>query len=208
MDLRWRSWMQLKGPNGLSKHNFQHDLSTMDIFGKAVNDVMDVPDHVHWDLIAAHELGHALGAMVGGMPCRDITINLDGRLGMKGASATTVTIIPLGATAVMERADMVSAAAGERAQDRRLRELGIWSPHRALATEIQASHDRERIMEQYKVGYADAEILYGDLMDEADRLLDRIWTKLTKCITFLAESGYMTGDRIAILTGIPNPALR
>lgn len=162
---------------------------------------------------AAHELGHAIAHLAQDADAHLARVDL--------YSETTDIRLDTGVTraaggytlAHYERGDehalwcvLVACAAGERAQDRWLREAGLWTPTRAVAIEVLARSDRDSALHREpRLGFGDAEIDYGLLHDEADAIIDRHWEGLRTAVPVLMTSGRMTGDELAAYVGLPNP---
>lgn len=103
--------------------------------------------------------------------------------------------------------EVLATAAGERANDRWLREQSLWTPLAALITEVCADGDRDEITAAHPyIGFgASAALDYGVLHTAADQLLDTYWPQITAVAEALADRQHMTGDEIAARADMANP---
>ncbi|MEV8100536.1 hypothetical protein [Kitasatospora sp. NPDC085879] len=95
----------------------------------------------------------------------------------------------------------IGVAGGERAQDRWLREAGLWTPDRAAAVELAAYGDRAWLQDRPRS--------CPDLMalhDMADDALDQVWERLTAALPVLLRQQAMSGEQLAECTDLPAPA--
>lgn len=105
--------------------------------------------------------------------------------------------------------EIESTAAGERAEDRWLRESGLWTEGRAWVAERVAWGDRTLINELVPGGLTygtdKLSILdYSNILDRTDELLDGLWWHVMQLANCLAEYRYMNGDEAAAVTGLTN----
>lgn len=96
-------------------------------------------------------------------------------------------------------------AAGERAEDRWLRETGLWSSDIAAGVEYGAYTDRREVLSLnpglgFEGGYSDFLIVH----ELADRFVSEHWDAVTAVARVLAERLHLVGDEIARLAGLPN----
>lgn len=148
---------------------------------------------------AAHELGHALTWLAGGLQVTEIALTPDGgrRFGHAAAQPTGRDDEP--------RLIAIGTAAGERAEDRWLREAGLWTPDRASVVELSASGDRAWLMEHttprptFGTG---GDLDFTVLHDMADDALDQIWERLTDVLPLLVRQRVMSGEQLAAHVGI------
>lgn len=151
---------------------------------------------------AAHELGHALVWLAGGLCVSYVTIETDAD-GARGGHAVAQ---PTG-TPDESHVLGVGTAAGERAEDRWLRETGLWTPDRAAVVEAAACSDRAYVLEHttprptFGTGGPD----YALLHDMADQALDQIWQQLLHVLPILVRERGLTGWQLAGNTGLPFP---
>ena len=152
---------------------------------------------------AVHELGHALLWLAGGLRVSGIDLTPSGRRGGH-AEALPTGVDDEG------RLLAVGVAGGERAEDRWLRETGLWTPDRAAVAELSAGEDRAWLMERTTprpvFGTGDG-LDFVVLHDMADEALDRIWGQLTTALSILIRQQGMTGEQLAECTGLPLPQL-
>lgn len=103
----------------------------------------------------------------------------------------------------------IGVAAGERAEDRWLRESGLWTEDLAAMAEIAARTDRANILAadpQPRPGFGDGgEADYSEFHDLADQALDVHWDRISTVLPLLIMEGQMTGDQLASLVDLPNP---
>lgn len=148
---------------------------------------------------AAHELGHAVVWLTGGLHLRYLGVGI----GLGGqAVCESVTRTP---EEQMNR--IVGVVAGERAQDRWLRESGLWTPSLGALAELGAAHDRAYVFAcdpKPRPGFGDGDVDYSVLHDLADRALDAVWSKITKALPILVRRGQMAGDELADCVGVVN----
>ncbi|MCF3104504.1 hypothetical protein IPZ58_23335 [Streptomyces roseoverticillatus] len=97
-------------------------------------------------------------------------------------------------------------AAGERAEDRRLREEGLWTPERAWVAERTAASDRQRVVEVLRAdrgmtlsyGHAPAgHFNYATVMAAADAALHHLWDRVLSLAAALDQRGQLTGRQAA-----------
>ncbi|MFI1161337.1 hypothetical protein [Streptomyces sioyaensis] len=101
----------------------------------------------------------------------------------------------------------IAIAAGERAQDRWLREAGLWTEDLAAMAELGARSDRALIFAadpDPRPGFGDGGPDYADLHALADQALDAHWSTIRAALPVLVDSGQMTGDELASTVGLPN----
>lgn len=156
---------------------------------------------------AHHEAGHAVLALLEGMPVRRATLVSNEK------HAAHVEFGPMEGPwwpyAVM-------LAAGERAGDRWLHEAGLWTPARAWNAERTCGSDRRKAEEtvpepatlifgalpagaqpQHNVAH------YQALQDEADVWLRVHWPSVQKLAAAMIEHRELSAQQISDVTGIP-----
>ncbi|MDX3549528.1 hypothetical protein PV724_44445 [Streptomyces europaeiscabiei] len=152
---------------------------------------------------AVHELGHALVWLASGLHVQYLGVGI-GPGGQAACTAVTKTQQEL-----MGR--VTGVVAGERAQDRWLRETGLWTPDLAAMAELGAAHDRAYVFAcgpEPRPGFGDSDVDYSVLHDLADEALDALWGKVMTALPILTRVGRMTGDELADHVGMCNgPAL-
>lgn len=107
-------------------------------------------------------------------------------------------------------------AAGERAEDRWLRETGLWSMDRAWASECHAWGDRSQVAEVLQACHHRELTFHGHpgdwgdyawITDRADKALDQVWDQVLALGHHLAAHRFVTGEEAARIAGIaPSPA--
>lgn len=144
-----------------------------------------------------HELGHAVVWLAAGLHV--VSLGIGDGLGGRTECG------PIGDRPDGQLGRIIGVVAGERAQDRWLRETGLWTPSRAAMAELGAAHDRALVfasnpqpIPRFDGGPAD----YSQLHDLADQALDRIWGHLAAALPALVGQGQMTGQELAAITGI------
>ncbi|MEW1911540.1 hypothetical protein AB0442_24355 [Kitasatospora sp. NPDC085895] len=156
--------------------------------------VLSLPDAELRRGIAVHEAGHAVVLLALGIPIETIAIgspddDVDGFVRVAGTHRAALDDL------------LVMCAAGERAQDRWLREAGLWSPTRAWAVELLARHDRDRAADAVRITY-DTELTFGTGDDPTrdlaalhrytDHALDRLWPRVLNVAEALDRLGSLT----------------
>ncbi|MGW0647312.1 hypothetical protein ACWD4T_00655 [Streptomyces umbrinus] len=103
-------------------------------------------------------------------------------------------------------------AAGERAEDRWLRESGIWSADRAWVAECHAWRDRQQVAEvvqachNRELTFHGAPDDWGDyawITDRTDDALDAVWDRVLALALHLAEHRKASGEEAARIAGFP-----
>ncbi|MGP3737931.1 hypothetical protein ACTWJ9_33010 (plasmid) [Streptomyces sp. GDS52] len=95
--------------------------------------------------------------------------------------------------------------AGERAEDRWLRENGLWSHTRAVGIEFGAYTDRRQVLDlNPHIGFDGGLNDYLVVHHLADQFLSQHWGAVLAVADVLATRLHLTGGHIADLAGIPN----
>lgn len=150
---------------------------------------------------AAHELGHALVWLAGGLRISRISVVPD------GVAGGHVEALPRGVDAEA-RPLVLGVAAGERAGDRWLREAGLWTPDRAAIVEVGACADRAFVLDHvtpsptFGTG-SEGGLDYSELQDMADTELDPLWDRLMAAVPLLLQHRVLTGEQLARHVGLP-----
>ncbi|MFF4642211.1 hypothetical protein [Streptomyces sp. NPDC001389] len=105
------------------------------------------------------------------------------------------------------------AAAGQAAQVRYLMAYGLWTPDRAAA--CAADHDREHaidVLDGLGVRLGRDHVPVGGkswamVRGVASRKIGYLWREIRTVAHAMAEHDKLTGDEIAALTGLTNPAI-
>jgi hypothetical protein len=99
----------------------------------------------------------------------------------------------------------VLLGAGERAEDRWLRQNNLWTETRAFGIELGAYSDRRKFLDlNPHFGFGADHNDYRVVHDLADELIDRHWDAITAVADVLAERLRLTGDLVADLARMPN----
>ncbi|MFE2693673.1 hypothetical protein [Streptomyces mirabilis] len=154
---------------------------------------------------AVHEAAHAVLYMSGGYKIGGIVLHAPGDMSHLGRAQVDY----LEASGPWQ--DFVLAcAAGERAEDRWLRESGLWSADRAWVTECHAWRDRSQVAEVLQTCHNRALTFCGDhgdwgdyawVMDRTDEALDRVWDQVLALTRYLVEHRTATGEEAARIAG-------
>lgn len=148
---------------------------------------------------AVHELGHAMVWLASGLHVQYLGVGI----GSGGQAACTA----VAKTPQELMARITGVVAGERAQDRWLREAGLWTPNLAAMAELGAAHDRAYVFAcgpEPRPSFGGSDVDYSVLHDLADEALDAIWGKIMKALPILIRVGRMTGDELADHVGVRN----
>ncbi|MDX3839582.1 hypothetical protein [Streptomyces europaeiscabiei] len=147
---------------------------------------------------AIHEAGHAVTALSGG-----------GHLHHAQIETPDSAVDHGGVTYACGLSDgnlfAAFSGAGERANDRWMRENGLWTPRRAVAVESGARGDRAAFLRiNPHVGFGDRQVDYRAVHDIADQAVHHYWREISAVADALVQQIHLGGDRIADLIGIPN----
>ncbi|WP_035796445.1 hypothetical protein [Kitasatospora mediocidica] len=156
-----------------------------------VRGLYGLPDSHHRQMTTIHEAGHAAVLLAAGIPFDHMSLGQHPNTAAPQAGYVKCTF-----TGTLETY-IHFFAAGERAQDRWLREQGLWTPIRAWATEILAYTDRQGIAE-----YAPADDLTA-LHDEVDTLLDGLWPSVLRLAGALNRHGRLSYEQAVEHAAIP-----
>ncbi|MER6605652.1 hypothetical protein ABT282_06995 [Streptomyces sp. NPDC000927] len=155
-------------------------------------------------LAAVHELGHLLTARHLEMHMASLTLGrtLDGT--QDPMNACFEASYGPGHT---PREVAVMFAAGERAVDRWFRHEGLWTPERAAVAECMAVDDRRSVRELLpRVTFDGGPDDYSYLHDDVDMIMEEYWQQITAALDHVITRDHWSGDEIAELTGLDNPA--
>jgi hypothetical protein len=181
---------EFRGPRGLATHvGMTHGPASgyRALRAEAARFGLTVP----WmrRLVATHEAGHAVTASTLGLPVKAVTLTpADGMPGGFDFSYTGRTI----------DAAAVALTAGERAQDRWLRDLGLWTPERAAECVDNGSYDRDRVA---ALPWPDAAPEREALALRADRVLDAHWDRVSAVADALVQRGTLGPADVTRLAG-------
>jgi hypothetical protein len=161
---------------------------------------------------AIHEAAHTVLYCAAGAPITSVLVRTmsesDGSVLANGQTTHGPYRIDL--------SDLLTAlAAGERAEDRWLREVGLWTPERAWAIERHAREDRRAAARtitstgrEMTVGTSSHWSDLASIHQRADEAIDKRWSSITALATALLRYRHLDAQQIQDITGIPNPALR
>ncbi|MBV7674105.1 hypothetical protein STHAL_32175 [Streptomyces halstedii] len=170
--------------------------------------LMQFTTQQHQRSAAIHEAAHTVLFLEAGAPVRSVLIRV-----LRSDADTSGD--PLGTTDIGHYSDrlepfLTALAGGERAEDRWMRETGLWNPVRAWASERHALHDRDyarQLVRKYlkhdmtcgitDQGWTD----YLALHTAADRALDRVWETVLTLADALLERHHLTGEEAARIAG-------
>ncbi|MFE9398687.1 hypothetical protein [Streptomyces flavidovirens] len=105
----------------------------------------------------------------------------------------------------------VTCAAGERAEDRWMRENGLWTPDRAWVSERLAWRDRSQLGSAYRDGSGKDLTFHGThsdpgdyawVMDRTDESLDPVWSNVLQLAHHVVEHRRIDGDEAAKVAGL------
>ncbi|MGW3183845.1 hypothetical protein ACWDD9_31710 [Kitasatospora sp. NPDC001119] len=168
-------------------------------------EVLALPDDLLRRAIAVHEAGHVAVALYFGLPFESVWVSDDlGKDPSRPGGAGGVTVSRSFSAPLYDA--LVMLAAGERAEDRWLREAGLWTGTRGWAAEAGALGDRDRINEAVYENFGE-EVTYGTggdpcrdlaaLHDRTDALLDLLWSRVAALADALTQRGQLNWEQAA-----------
>ncbi|MFI2076236.1 hypothetical protein [Streptomyces triculaminicus] len=180
-------------------------------------DGMDLDNATLRRALAVHEAGHAALCFAFGVPVVLMHLSEDlGRTGPGFEPLACVRTAPSG-WRISYMAYAALCAAGERAQDRWLREMGLWTPKRAWAAERAAMEDRRMAAAALKdncrrvLHYGDnrstGSVYYGTVQTVADSALSHLWDRVLRLAAALDDHGHLTGHEAARYAGMTTVAV-
>ncbi|MET9777679.1 hypothetical protein ABZ023_26050 [Streptomyces sp. NPDC006367] len=147
---------------------------------------VDLPDALFRRYTAIREVGHALTAVATGQ-ARVIECALEPGTAPDGTSFDAFTEVRW----QTPHAYLTLLQAGAMAQERWLREQGLWTPRRNLVTQVAARHSRAAVW---------ATATSADQIEKAatwaQALLDRHWQLLLHCAALLDRRGHLYGSHL------------
>ncbi|MCD9144363.1 hypothetical protein [Streptomyces albireticuli] len=176
--------------------------------GVGLYECLGFEDAVLRRAIAVHEAGHAVLCMAFGIPVVEICVREDlGKTSGEGGAAWVRTG-DYWDVSYMRYAAM--CAAGERAQDRWMRETGLWTPQRAWAVERTAGSDRDVLAQalrtvcgtELRFGASRPGVQYGTVQAVADSALSHLWDRLLCLAEALDDRGHLSGHAAARDAGL------
>ncbi|MEU2873488.1 hypothetical protein ABZ769_30525 [Streptomyces olivoreticuli] len=201
------SWHLNSDQHLYTRHPEPQDWTTS---GTSLYGYLDFPDATLRRFIAVHEAGHAVLDMAFGIPvaeihlCEDLGKTPGTRSDELPNAAAWVKNGGQWSVSYMRYAAM--CAAGERAQDRWLRENGLWNRERAWACERGASSDREQIEQQLRACCRKElhfnpspapGVQYRTVQAVADSALSHLWDRALRLAAAVDEHGHLTGRQAA-----------
>lgn len=154
---------------------------------------------------AVHEAAHAVAVLAGGGYVHDAWIT---ETSVLRASAPTDSGTVSGQVRCCNlpggTENAVFFGAGERAEDRWLRENGLWASDIAAGVELGACGDRRALLElNPHVGFGTGQD-YVIVHDIADHFLSENWASVLTLADALAARLRLDGAEVAALAGLPN----
>ena len=178
---------------------------------------MDFDRDTERQAVAVHEAGHAAVALQLGLHLPPVSLTDPTELRVCGHLAEiegALDNLLLDGATVAEM--MTVLAAGERAEDRWLRETGLWTVTRAFFAERSAFADRD--VARVHLAVYGQDLCFGTSTagapDAADwwranglagAALDGIWDNVLVLAGRIAEAGALSGDAAAAVCGMANP---
>jgi len=147
---------------------------------------VDLPHALFRRYTAIREVGHALTAVATGQ-ARVIECALEPGTAPDGSRFDAFTEVRWQTS----RAYLAILQAGAMAQERWLREQGLWTPRRELVTEVAARHSRAAVQ---ATAASAAEIERAATW--AQELLDKHWPLLLVCADLLDRRGHLYGSHL------------
>lgn len=147
---------------------------------------VDLPDALFRRYTAIREIGHGLTA-VATRQARVIECALEPGKAPDGTPFDAFTEVRWQTT----HAYLTLLQAGAMAQERWLREQGLWTPRRDLATQVAARHSRAAVQ-----ATAASEDEIERAAAWAQELLDRRWPLLLHCADLLDRRGHLYGSHL------------
>lgn len=183
--------------------------STPDLGPSSHAYLSDLTDAQLDSLRAVHESAHAVAGLAAGAYVHYARI--DTTAGLRNASSGGQGPVFGGDTRTCNLSDGLGFAilmgAGERAEDRWLRERDLWTPVRAVGIELGAYSDRGHVLDlNPHMGFEGGLNDYSVVHHFADRFVSEHWDAITAVAAALATRLHLTGDEISDLAGLPNGA--
>ncbi|MEU1309639.1 hypothetical protein ABZ419_12195 [Streptomyces cinnamoneus] len=164
--------------------------------------------------LAVHEAGHAVLDFAGGIPVVEIHLCDDlGKVPGEGGAAWVRTGRDWSVPYVRY---LAMCAAGERAQERWMREEGLWSSERAWVTERGATDDRAQAAHALRetrgmdLTYGPvngAGMDYATVQAAADAALAPLWDRVLRLAAAVDEHGHLSGREAARYAGMAHVAV-
>lgn len=157
------------------------------------------------EMRAVHEAAHAVAALAAGGHVHHVQMMTTEEM---LSHPVTGDGTPSGEARVCNILDATDCAvflgAGERAEDRWLREHGLWTSDVAAGVELGALGDRTALLElNPHVGFGTGQD-YVVVHDLADHFVREHWDRITAVAWVLVRRLRLDGDGVARLAGLPN----
>ncbi|SPE51870.1 hypothetical protein SNS2_1544 [Streptomyces netropsis] len=162
--------------------------------------------------IAVHEAAHAVLDFAFGIPVVEICVCDDLGAGADGEGGGAAGWVRNGGQwRVPDVHYFAMCAAGERAQDRWLRETGLWTPERAWVEERAADSDRQQVAhalrhsrnKELTFGRTAAGAMdYATVQAAADAALAPLWDRVLRLAAAVDDHGHLTGRQAARHAGM------
>ncbi|MEV4975535.1 hypothetical protein [Streptomyces scopuliridis] len=166
----------------------------------------DLPNNQRQYLTAIHEAAHAVAGLGAHgyihhaqiTPVTEVIAEPATNHGIPGGNVFSCNLHDGQAFAVF-------LGAGERAEDRWLRQNNLWTPRRAYGIELGAYSDRRCFLATNPhFGFGTDHNDYRVVHDYADQMVAQRWDAITAVADVLATRLHLTGDEIADLAQLPN----
>ncbi|MEV6165706.1 hypothetical protein AB0L71_28100 [Streptomyces sp. NPDC052052] len=166
----------------------------------------DLADQQRDQMCAIHESAHAVAALVGHAYIHYAKIATTAVLKTAAPSDSGIPGGNVFACNFSDGQDLaVFLGAGERAEDRWLRQNDLWTPRRAVGVELGAYGDRrEFLAANPHFGFGADHNDYRVVHDLADQLIAQHWDAITAVADALATRLHLTGGQIARIADLPN----
>ncbi len=184
------------------------------VTGMRLRDVTGLSDgQRHW-LNAVHEAGHVVMALAARVPVRQVRIVPADRAWEDGVDSQAPEGVGFSEIYYWHgsvRDGVAVLAAGERAQDRWLREAGLWTPDRAWAVERDGVIDRAQIAELCQRVTGRDLVTYGTrrgrwdlghVQQRVDAELGRRWPQVAAVAGALVSRLHLTEDEVTALVRV------
>lgn len=196
-------WYDLMVINGCAYHT-RHRASDSTPAGTYLDDLTDQQRDT---LRAVHEAAHAVAGLAAGSFIHHARISTTAAL--RDRTPDREGLVVGGNVHGCNLADglsfVVFMGAAERAEDRWLREAGLWTHTRALGVEIGAYTDRRHVLDiNPHLGFDGGPTDYLVVHHLADQFLDEHWDAVLAVADVLSARLHLTGNEVAAVAGIPN----
>ncbi|GLW74985.1 hypothetical protein Kpho02_72820 [Kitasatospora phosalacinea] len=203
-DVVWRADLTVNGQPYPMHYKFPDRYRGRRLGARALFTADGLTERQYTEMVAAHELGHAVLWLAAGLHVTGIAISGTGR----GAGHTRARRTGIADEALWL---LLGAVAGEVAQGRWLREVGLWTEDRAVLVEATAVSDRQAVLRTAVpaprfgtvAGAGGLGQDYVHLQSRADQELERLWLQLTRALPHLIQQQVLTSRELADHLGLP-----